>query len=69
MKSVSDEVIILSAIGTAAVVNSNLDVLLPIGTHKEIPQPTQVQVGDRVPAEKEKLFVDVNLANQLAQNR
>lgn len=66
--SICDEVIILSAIGTAAVVNSNLDVLLPIGTHKEIPQPTQVQVGDRVPAEKEKLFVDVNLANQLAQN-
>ncbi|CAE1268186.1 C2 domain-containing protein 5 [Acanthosepion pharaonis] len=66
--SICDEVIILSAIGTAAVVNSNLDVLLPIGTHKEIPQPTQVQVGDRVPVEKEKLFVDVNLANQLAQN-
>ena len=64
----SDEIILLSATGTAAKVNLNLD---------QYPQPKTnsqqlVSAGDRnLAPEKErdqgkKLFVDVNLANQMS---
>ncbi|XP_029638559.1 C2 domain-containing protein 5 isoform X4 [Octopus sinensis] len=66
MSSICDEVIILSAIGTAAVISSNMDVLLPVVTQKDT--APLYQSTDKVPVEKEKLYVDVNLANQMSQN-
>lgn len=66
----SDEIILLSATGTAAKVNLNLDQY-----QQTRPPPQQViSAGDRntLVAEKEreqgkKLYVDVNLANQVSQ--
>lgn len=66
--SFSDEIILLSATGTAAKVNLNLD---QCSSTKTNPQQ-YVCAGDRsLASEKEKdqskkLFVDVNLANQMS---
>ncbi|KAL4225070.1 C2 domain-containing protein 5 [Mactra antiquata] len=67
--SICDEIILLSATGTAAKVNLNLD---QYSTTKTNPQQL-ICAGDKnILTEKEKdqnkkLFVDVNLANQMSQ--
>ena len=59
----SDEVIILSASGTAAIVNMRME------SDIFCQQPLTMSL-DRSQFEKEKkLFVDVNLANQAISNR
>lgn len=71
----SDEIIILSAMGTAARVNMNLEhmaLLSRLRSHA-IAVPPDRQSAERErekDKEKEKhLFVDVNLANQASQHR
>ena len=67
--SFSDEIIILSATGTAAKVNLNLD---QYQTVRPSPQQLLLAPADKglqMEKDKEKdkkLFVDVNLANQVA---
>ena len=65
----SDEIIVLSAMGTAAKVNLNMD---QYQTIKPSPQQVTATMDKHLSAEKEKdhgkkLFVDVNLANQVSQ--
>ena len=65
----SDEIIILSAIGTAVKVNLNMD-------HYQSVRPSPQQLllapidkvlqGDKEKDKDKKLFVDVNLANQVS---
>ncbi|GAB1608607.1 domain-containing 5-like isoform X2 [Argonauta hians] len=70
MSSICDEVIILSAIGTAAVISNNMDVLLPVNPKDTAPLHQSSDKATTAPSvvEKEKLYVDVNLANQMSQN-
>jgi len=67
MSCFSDEIILMSATGTAAKVNLNLDQYPPM---RQVP-PVPTASSDRISMTTErdagkKLYVDVNLANQVS---
>ncbi|KAK3597627.1 hypothetical protein CHS0354_030177 [Potamilus streckersoni] len=72
--SICEEVIILSGIGTAAKVNLNLDQSLTVSPYRPSLQLLNASIEHQLPSKDigdkdRKLFVDVNLANQLSVQR
>ena len=65
----SDEIIILSALGTAAKVNLNTDMYQSVRPSPQqllLTPADKVLQGDKEKEKDKKLFVDVNLANQVS---
>lgn len=67
--SICDEIIILSALGTAAKVNLNTDMYQSVRPSPQqllLTPADKVLQGDKEKEKDKKLFVDVNLANQVS---